>query len=199
MAEAPNPAPVLPDYYAILGIPETADASAITKGYRKTALAKYPDKNISPTATTEMQRVNQAYHVLLDPVQRRDYDENHYPAIKLKAAQKKERDSILAEFRSMDAARRKHSEQKIYVDPKFIKEQLCTAKAELERLRKELDGIPTSGTMYGGPESLELWCERRVKEYDVEMKELDLRHLEKKWSKALELLMAEYKPHWLGA
>ncbi|RDW64336.1 J domain-containing protein [Aspergillus mulundensis] len=73
---------VIVDYYAVLGIPPTADASCIKAAFRTAALAKHPDKNPSPDATSEFQRVGEAYETLMDETRRAHYDAAIYPFIK---------------------------------------------------------------------------------------------------------------------
>jgi curved DNA-binding protein CbpA len=64
------------DYYAILGVPPTADAKAIRKAYLKLSLQYHPDKNVDDPASAQAAfvRIGQAYQVLSDPTQRALYD-----------------------------------------------------------------------------------------------------------------------------
>ena len=64
------------DYYAILGVPETATAKEITKAYRKLARELHPDKNPGNAAAEErFKAVSAAYDVLGDETKRAEYDE----------------------------------------------------------------------------------------------------------------------------
>jgi molecular chaperone DnaJ len=64
------------DYYAILGVPETATAKEITKAYRKLARELHPDKNPGDTKAEErFKAVSAAYDVLGDDAKRAEYDE----------------------------------------------------------------------------------------------------------------------------
>jgi molecular chaperone DnaJ len=64
------------DYYAALGVPQDADASAIKKAYRQLARDLHPDKNPGNTeAENRFKEVSEAYDVLSDPKRRGEYDE----------------------------------------------------------------------------------------------------------------------------
>ena len=64
------------DYYAALGVPKDADATAIKKAYRKLAQELHPDKNPGNTeAEARFKDVSEAYDVLSDTKRRTEYDE----------------------------------------------------------------------------------------------------------------------------
>ena len=64
------------DYYAVLGVPETATAKEITKAYRKLARELHPDKNPGDAQAEErFKSVSAAYDVLGDETKRSEYDE----------------------------------------------------------------------------------------------------------------------------
>lgn len=55
------------DYYEVLGVSKTADASAIKKAYRKLAKKYHPDSNPGNKAAAErFKEVTEAYDVLGD-------------------------------------------------------------------------------------------------------------------------------------
>ncbi|VDK54120.1 unnamed protein product, partial [Anisakis simplex] len=62
--------------YRVLGVPRTADDSAIRKAYRKLALQWHPDKNPDnkEDAEKKFKQIAQAYEVLSDPKKRSSYD-----------------------------------------------------------------------------------------------------------------------------
>ncbi|GAA6525258.1 DnaJ C-terminal domain-containing protein [Intrasporangium sp. DVR] len=63
------------DFYAILGVPHDADAATIKKTYRKLARDLHPDHNVGDTKAEErFKEIGEAYAVLSDPEQRREYD-----------------------------------------------------------------------------------------------------------------------------
>jgi DnaJ family protein B protein 4 len=63
------------DYYALLGVPKTADDAAIKKAYRKLALKWHPDKNQgSAEAEAKFKSITEAYEVLSDKDKRKVYD-----------------------------------------------------------------------------------------------------------------------------
>jgi molecular chaperone DnaJ len=62
------------DYYAILGVPKSADAAEIKRAYRKLAMEFHPDRNKDPAAETKLKEINQAYDILKDEQKRAAYD-----------------------------------------------------------------------------------------------------------------------------
>lgn len=64
------------DYYAVLGVPETAPQKDITKAYRQLARQLHPDANPNdPAAEERFKEVSSAYEVVGDPDKREQYDE----------------------------------------------------------------------------------------------------------------------------
>lgn len=64
------------DYYEVLGVSKTADASAIKKAYRKLAKKYHPDSNPGNKAAAErFKEVTEAYDVLGDEKKRKLYDQ----------------------------------------------------------------------------------------------------------------------------
>ncbi|MDF2145271.1 DnaJ C-terminal domain-containing protein [Knoellia sp. p5-6-4] len=63
------------DFYAILGVPQDADAAAVKKAYRKLARKEHPDQNPGDAqAEQRFKDIGEAYAVLSDPEQRQQYD-----------------------------------------------------------------------------------------------------------------------------
>jgi curved DNA-binding protein CbpA len=62
---------MLPDYYAMLGVAQTADLLTIKAAYRQKALHFHPDRGGSHQ---QMLAINEAFHVLANPSLRREYD-----------------------------------------------------------------------------------------------------------------------------
>ncbi|MFN4089632.1 MAG: molecular chaperone DnaJ [Alphaproteobacteria bacterium] len=63
------------DYYDILGVPRSADAETLKKGYRTLAMKWHPDRNPGDEkAEQTFKDINAAYEVLKDPEKRAVYD-----------------------------------------------------------------------------------------------------------------------------
>ncbi|HEY7274421.1 MAG TPA: molecular chaperone DnaJ [Trebonia sp.] len=64
------------DYYKALGVPKTATAAEIKKSYRELARKYHPDANKGSAAAEErFKEITEAYNVLSDEKQRKEYDE----------------------------------------------------------------------------------------------------------------------------
>ncbi|KHS56267.1 MULTISPECIES: molecular chaperone DnaJ [Terrisporobacter] len=64
------------DYYDVLGVGKSADATEIKKAYRKLAMKYHPDKNPGDKEAEErFKEINEAYEVLSDETKRRNYDQ----------------------------------------------------------------------------------------------------------------------------
>jgi len=70
----------LPDYYALLSIPQTATQDEIRQAYKRESLRTHPDRLVNATpeekkrATEKFQAIADAYYVLSDPTRKREYD-----------------------------------------------------------------------------------------------------------------------------
>ncbi|MFD7023709.1 DnaJ C-terminal domain-containing protein [Promicromonospora sukumoe] len=63
------------DFYAVLGVSKDADDAAVKKAYRKLARQYHPDQNQGDAAAeSRFKEIGEAYAVLSDPEQRRQYD-----------------------------------------------------------------------------------------------------------------------------
>ena len=63
------------DFYATLGVAKGADDAAMKKAYRKLARQYHPDQNAgNAAAEAKFKEVGEAYSVLSDPEQRKQYD-----------------------------------------------------------------------------------------------------------------------------
>lgn len=64
----------LPDFYTVLGVPRIADAEEIKQAYRSLAKRFHPDSGTDEASTERFQVIEEAYRVLSNPQQRREYD-----------------------------------------------------------------------------------------------------------------------------
>lgn len=63
------------DFYAVLGVPKTADAAAIKKAYRSLARTHHPDANNGEaSAERRFKEIGEAHSVLSDTEKRQQYD-----------------------------------------------------------------------------------------------------------------------------
>lgn len=64
------------DFYKVLGVSETATAEEVKKAYRKLAQTHHPDANPDdPEAEQKFKEISEAYAILSDPEQRKEYDQ----------------------------------------------------------------------------------------------------------------------------
>ena len=63
------------DYYEVLGVSKSADASELKKAYRKLAVQYHPDRNPDDkSAENKFKEAAEAYEVLSDPDKKARYD-----------------------------------------------------------------------------------------------------------------------------
>jgi len=62
------------DYYARLGVDSSADEQTIKRAYRQLARRYHPDVSTEEQATEHFREIQEAYELLLDPIQREAYD-----------------------------------------------------------------------------------------------------------------------------
>jgi len=95
------------DYYAVLGVPRTADEKQIKSAYRKLARKYHPDVNKGAGAEEQFKRVSEAYEALSDTEKRAQYDNawQQYQRYGGQAAGGQSADDFARWFRSQQGAR----------------------------------------------------------------------------------------------
>ena len=67
------------DFYEILGVSQSANSAQIKAAYKKLAMQYHPDHNPgNPQAEEMFKAINEAYHVLSDPLKKSRYDSRFY-------------------------------------------------------------------------------------------------------------------------
>jgi tetratricopeptide (TPR) repeat protein len=67
------------DYYQILGLSQTASSAQIRTAFKRLAMQYHPDRNPNnPMAEEIFKQVNEAYHILSDPLKKARYDSRFY-------------------------------------------------------------------------------------------------------------------------
>jgi len=66
----------LPDYYKILGIPQSASQEEIKKRYRELAKKLHPDKSKGEKTDEAMAEINKAYEILSQKERKEKYDKH---------------------------------------------------------------------------------------------------------------------------
>ena len=64
------------DPYSVLGVPRTASRDEIARAYRRLAKQHHPDASATIT-TTAMARINEAWHILSDPMRRARWEQHN--------------------------------------------------------------------------------------------------------------------------
>ena len=69
------------DLYECLGLQRDATDTQIKQQYRKLAFQCHPDKNKTPVAKVQFQKISEAYDILSQPKKRKVYDAMGYEAV----------------------------------------------------------------------------------------------------------------------
>jgi molecular chaperone DnaJ len=148
------PAPLPPDYYALLGVPSNTNTEDLRTAWRRLAARWHPDR-AGASATATFQQLSAAYTVLSDPIARAAYDRRRRTATPAAAT--------ATAPRSPPTASRKAA-------PAVMLSRLCKHLSNLTRhgvAEIEDDGSITlvlregeaaQGGMIAIPMNVDLWC-----------------------------------------
>ncbi|GET89482.1 hypothetical protein, conserved [Leishmania tarentolae] len=78
------------DYYGLIGVPADATLRQIKEAYNQKVLQIHPDRNPSPDAAQQFDRVTKAYRVLSNPAQRKKFDLGGAKGVEDTGAKKRE-------------------------------------------------------------------------------------------------------------
>ncbi|KAG5476697.1 hypothetical protein CUR178_03870 [Leishmania enriettii] len=78
------------DYYSLLGVPADATPLQIKEAYNQKVLHIHPDRNPSPDAAQEFDRVTKAYRILSNPQKRKKFDLGGVKGVEDTGAKKRE-------------------------------------------------------------------------------------------------------------
>ncbi len=90
-------------YYQILEVDKKASQEAIKSAYRRLAMLYHPDKNQEPEAEEMFKKIAEAYAVLSDPSQRKQYDLNNEPRTVLRRNKQEQMWQIIREHKQREA------------------------------------------------------------------------------------------------
>jgi len=90
-------------YYQILEVDKKASQEAIKSAYRRLAMLYHPDKNQLPEAEELFKAIAEAYAVLSDPSQRKQYDLDNEPRTVLRRKKQEQMWQIIREQRQREA------------------------------------------------------------------------------------------------
>jgi len=90
-------------YYQILEVDKKASQEAIKSAYRRLAMLYHPDKNKLPEAEEMFKKIAEAYAVLSDPSQRKQYDLDNEPRTVLRRKKQEQMWQIIREQREREA------------------------------------------------------------------------------------------------
>jgi len=90
-------------YYQILEVDKKASQEAIKSAYRRLAMLYHPDKNKLPEAEEMFKKIAEAYAVLSDPSQRKQYDLDNEPRTVLRRKKQEQMWQIIREQKAREA------------------------------------------------------------------------------------------------
>ncbi|KAF4636344.1 hypothetical protein G7Y89_g1730 [Cudoniella acicularis] len=167
-----NSPPSIPDYYSLLGIPQTSTPREIKQTYLRLAFRQHPDKNGGDAAATAaFQLLAEAKETLIDEPSRRIYD-IRYPSIKRKwetwRSQHRQEDERVKAAKERAEAEQKEREARMAA----AAEERARAEREAarKRQREELQGRWRAAERRFDDEIFEV--NRKIRRLDAELAKL---------------------------
>ncbi len=90
-------------YYEILEVDKKSSQEAIKSAYRRLVMLYHPDKNKLPEAEEMFKKIAEAYAVLSDPSQRKQYDFDNEPRTVLRRQKQERMWQIIREQKQREA------------------------------------------------------------------------------------------------
>lgn len=107
------------NFYQLLGIDESASSTQLRAAYKKMAMQYHPDRNAGDKEAEEMFKlINEAYHVLSDPIKKARYDARLNSSVHISE------EEYWREIRRKRYTRWRQSQQSVYrIDKNYFKIQ----------------------------------------------------------------------------
>lgn len=97
------------DHYKELGVNRNATSTDIRSAYKRLALLWHPDRNKAQDAEEKFKKIKQAYDILCDEKQRREYDRQQSELSKPKSSTRHASKTHVNRKKTNEGSKRKYS------------------------------------------------------------------------------------------